>query len=998
MTGALSALTFANPALLWFLLALPAIWWLLRAVPPAPRRVRFAPFRLLADLMSRREEAQRTPWWLLLVRLALVAALIIAMAGPRIDPGQAGDLAKGRKGPVLIVVDDGWASAPRWPRVLEALQALLKAAGDAGQPVILLPTAPRVGAAAPEPQAADRLKERVAAMQPSALTPDRRAAAKLLAKLPMKPAEVVWLSDGLDHGAAAEFARALKRAAVPHAVLRVRMPETADLPLATMPPVIRGGEVTVVARRVVTGPTKRVRALLKARNGRTLATADVVFRGQARTAFASMKVPLAVRNQAAMITLSGQGHAAAVWLLDDAARQRSVLVLSGETRGRDQPLLSPAYYVIKALEPLAEVAEAPSIAAVDERLGPGLSMLVLADVGRLDATRRQKIARWVREGGVLLRFAGARLAAGADDLVPVKLRLGGRQLGAVLSWEKPQGLAPFPDRSPFAGLVPDRDVVVRQQVLAEPDPTLPDHTWARLADGTPLITARRMGKGLIVLVHVTASPDWSNLPMTGLFVDMLKRVLELAPPARAVAARAAGLAGGERTGMERAVQAAATANGEGVYTPIRVLDGFGALIPPPPEAMPVPAAAMRDLRPGPQHPPGLYALGGRTRALNVTHKGFRLEAMALPAGGFVREAYARQPVRDLAPPFYAAAAGLFLLDGLAMLWLAGAAVLPVAGVWRRRPGMGRPGHAGMRGNLWLGPVLAAGLLLAALAVGVMAGAGAALAQAPEDAAADRAGEAPRKADEAAALAFAMKATARTRFAYVITGNAAVDEISRAGLSGLSEYLAERTSVEPGEPMAVNIEKDEIAFFPLIYWPVLPDAPALSPRAVAKLDTYLKNGGTILFDTRDALDAEAAPDGMTPARQALRRLLADLDIPPLEPVPRTHVLTRSFYLIQRFPGRYESGPLWVEVTSAGREREKLSVGNADGVSSVLITGNDMAGAWALTPSGQPLLPVTGGVRQREHAIRAGINIVMYALTGNYKADQVHLPAILQRLGQ
>jgi len=72
---------------------------------------------------------------------------------------------------------------------------------------------------------------------------------------------------------------------------------------------------------------------------------------------------------------------------------------------------------------------------------------------------------------------------------------------------------------------------------------------------------------------------------------------------------------------------------------------------------------------------------------------------------------------------------------------------------------------------------------------------------------------------------------------------------------------------------------------------------------------------------------------------------------------------------------------------------------DGVSSILITSNDLAGAWALRPDGQPMLPlVPGEPRQRELAFRAGVNIVMYALTGNYKADQVHIPALLERLGQ
>jgi hypothetical protein len=70
-----------------------------------------------------------------------------------------------------------------------------------------------------------------------------------------------------------------------------------------------------------------------------------------------------------------------------------------------------------------------------------------------------------------------------------------------------------------------------------------------------------------------------------------------------------------------------------------------------------------------------------------------------------------------------------------------------------------------------------------------------------------------------------------------------------------------------------------------------------------------------------------------------------------------------------------------------------------VSSILITSNDLAGAWAMRPDNQPMLPlVPGEPRQREFAFRAGVNIVMYTLTGNYKADQVHVPAILERLGQ
>ena len=161
------------------------------------------------------------------------------------------------------------------------------------------------------------------------------------------------------------------------------------------------------------------------------------------------------------------------------------------------------------------------------------------------------------------------------------------------------------------------------------------------------------------------------------------------------------------------------------------------------------------------------------------------------------------------------------------------------------------------------------------------------------------------------------------------------------------------------------------------------------------------GGLILFDTRDANVAgfgTASPNG-----RKLQDLAAPLDIPALEPVPSDHVLTRTFYLLQDFPGRYTSRDVWVEASPPGAEQvEGMPFRNLnDGVTPVVIGGNDWAGAWAVDASGNPMLPVGrgfGGERQRELAYRFGVNLVMHVLTGNYKSDQVHVPALLDRLGQ
>ena len=119
------------------------------------------------------------------------------------------------------------------------------------------------------------------------------------------------------------------------------------------------------------------------------------------------------------------------------------------------------------------------------------------------------------------------------------------------------------------------------------------------------------------------------------------------------------------------------------------------------------------------------------------------------------------------------------------------------------------------------------------------------------------------------------------------------------------------------------------------------------------------------------------------------IIARLDMPPLTDMAADHVLTRSFYLLEGLPGRYIGGRVFVERGNSAN----------DAVSTVILGGNDWAAAWARDANGLPLYPVMpGGEPQREMAYRAGVNIVMYALTGNYKADQVHIPAIMQRLTQ
>ncbi|WP_210183261.1 BatA domain-containing protein, partial [Methylobrevis pamukkalensis] len=164
-------LAFAAPWALVGLLALPVLWWLLRVTPPRPKSVTFPPLRLLLGLRVDDETPSRTPWWLTALRLALAAFLIFALSGPTWRP--EGAVVSG-DGPLWVLVDNGWSSAPDWELRQRTARAVLADAGDGDRPVVLIATAdgPSQDLALGTPQTA---LQRLAALTPRGWMPDRAA-------------------------------------------------------------------------------------------------------------------------------------------------------------------------------------------------------------------------------------------------------------------------------------------------------------------------------------------------------------------------------------------------------------------------------------------------------------------------------------------------------------------------------------------------------------------------------------------------------------------------------------------------------------------------------------------------------------------------------------------------------------------------------------------------------------------------------------------------------
>ncbi len=942
-------LAFAEPLILLGLLSLPVLWWLLRLVPPRPRRIDFPPTRMLFDIAPKEETPARTPWWLTLLRLVLAALVIIAAAGPLWNPPIA---TSHGSAPLLIMVDDGWGAAASWDMRMRTAEDLIARADADGRGVAILPMSNTNRDISLE--TAGAAKARLRLIQPKPHTVERTEALTSLERFlgGTGDVELVWLSDGVDAGRAGEFVGALARLADKRTVTIVDGGIRPAHALAAADNA--AGVLTVKVLRPTTGgdDTGTVRALdLK---GLPLGEAGYAFKSSDRETDAMLDLPVEIRNDIARLEIGGERSAGAVQLLDKRWRRRTVGVITGSTADTAQPLLASTFYLSRALGPFADIrlAERGSPGeAVSQFVEQRLPMIVLADVGNVAGDARDRLTRWIDEGGVLVRFAGPRLAASDDELVPVKLRRGGRILGGSLSWDRPQQLAAFSRESPFNGMLVPNDVTVTRQVLAEPDATLSEHSWATLGDGTPLVTAGRRGKGLIVLFHVTADTRWSDLPLSGAFVDMLKRIVGLSGAVAATEANA-------ETGA---------ANARDAIPPTRVLDGFGAFGPPPPTARPI--LSTFSGRATADNPPGFYGPPEGLVAVNTLAPADRLAPIDFAPLNARVEYYRTSEPQDLRGPIFLVSLVLLLIDALVVFWLAG-------GLYRLMP------RRGMAASI----VIAVGIA----SVGLVLVGTSAFAQ--TDAAKDQ---------------FAAKSSLETHLAYVLTGDAETDSVSKSGLQGLTLFLAQRTALEAGDPVGVDVGRDELAFFPLIYWPIVPGTEKPSPQALSRIDAYMKQGGTVLFDTRDAVMAPPGPGGeaRSPGMTALRAILSSLDIPELEPVPKDHVLTKTFFLLRDFPGRFTSGQLWVEsLPNLDQEEEqeqetKRPARGGDGVSSIIITSNDLAGAWATRPDGAPMLPlVPGEPRQREFAFRAGVNIVMYTLTGNYKADQVHVPALLERLGQ
>ncbi len=889
----MTSLLFLNPWLLSALATLPALWFLLRIMPPAPRQIFLPSARFLEGLVPKTKTPSKTPWWILLLRLIVVTLMITAFAQPVLNPSR--NLASNN--PIRIVIDNGWSSAHIWERKIQAVEDVLARAVRQGLSVYLDTTAPEPSDGKPltlGPLSAHEALSRLKGLQPYPWSSDFKARYEKIKESPDN-VDTYYFSDGIQAKSTNSFIKTLKQKGQVH----IFKPSPENLPLILSKDNSPDRDLSFfihAPETIPAGTPVTLEALGAA--GQVIGVESVTLKGK-KTQI-TMEIPESLRQNLAHVRIAGHNNAASIYLFDDQFQKKRVGIASPAQADQANPFIEASFYLTRALEPYAEL----QVGNIDALLGN--AVIILPDIGALSPQELEKLDVWVRDGGLLLRFAGPVMEQARQHfLTPTPLRKGARSLDGALAWETPPKLQSFNKNAPLAGIALREDIIIKQQLLAEPVQDLADKTWAVLDDGTPLITADRLDSGLIVLVHTTASPDWSNLPLSGAFVQILSRLVKIA--------------GSNPDSLQ---------NITGSLEALRTLNGKGRLIQPEASVQPIMADQIATTKISYKHPPGIYGNGSIRYAFNFADQIPSVKALGDMSNDITILSYDTSHEQSLMPALLLTSFILLLMDWIIMIAMS----------------------SSMRLNIFKRAAVMVFLCFILPAHSH--------AQTPDS----------------------YKYADGLYLGFIKSANTGLNAQTRRGLEALKDALTARTSAEPDGVASLNPETDILSFFPFIYWPIDANDQPLSQKALRNVQDYLDHGGTILFDTR-------TQDTSTKNNETLMRITAGLNIPALSPIKDDHVLGKSFYLLDSFPGRYNGGTIWVESNSEN---------GRDGVSSVLIGSHDWASAWAQSAGRN--YRSGASARQRELSIRFGINLMMYALTGNYKADQVHVKHILERLGQ
>lgn len=638
-----SPIDFDNP---WILGVLPPTLLLfmliMRSVPPRPKEEDFPFIRLLFDLDSDEQEADKMPWWQRAVNYGAVSAIAIAAAGPHLNQAPSFE----GEGPVLIAVDNGFASAPDWQMRVEEMTNIIRHAHNQDREIIILPTArPETGGNVGHSgsmQAAAAL-DYLHAMEPQSWSINHGQSTVALEAIEMDLSAAYWLSNGLEGPNTTSFAVELGN----RAPLTVIENSEQHPVLLMMEPQFENGDYRITVKRSEIEEAQTLSISAYNESHVLITRQDLVFEEGASEASIVFESDSASANGIRLndvfrFAIDREQGAGTTALVDEKWKPRSVgLVVQNQFDV--QSLLGEARFINAALGPHVDLYQGGIEALIDSG---DVSVLVIPDAVTINDISRAKLEAWVESGGTLLRFAGPNMARAEhknDPLLPVDLRRGTRSLNEGVAAARDIGhIENFAENSPFVGVEIDENINIERQILAQPGPDTDSKIWASLADGTPLVSADSLGQGKVVLVHTSANTRWGDLSLSPMFIDLMLGVVQ----------------------QSNSVQDTSDYQLP-MMPPISVLDGFGDLEAPITTVEPISQSVVDVQDMGPLHPPGFYGNTVTRYAYNISDTITDLQGLGDLPETTARQTYAQSvDKKDLTHPLWAGGLGLLFISSM----------------------------------------------------------------------------------------------------------------------------------------------------------------------------------------------------------------------------------------------------------------------------------------------------------------------------------------------
>ncbi len=912
-----SFLQFLSPFMLGFLLLLPALWWLLKIIPPKPKHVKFAGTFLLKDIKEKDHEKRSMPLWLLLLRMAIITLFIIAFAGPFYNNQEQTDKASA---PIsIIIIDNGWSAAQNWSAIKSDLTSLSKKRALENEETLYLLTTTKASNQALEPKPLNGLNDIAGTIETLSVNPWQNTfihVQKQMNSLTKRHADfnLYYMDDGYLGEQEIDFLNAqdnLNFYTVKDATALIMIDKNTNEAPSIYNALNSDDVFRDASHRLVKSRNDAIdqgTILLNTRANTNIPSPFEFAEDETRHPIKTGELPEDIADQVKALSIQGQNHLGGSYHFTQDSAPKTIGLL-GNDLGDKRDFLNGYFYIDKALSPFHTIIYGDVNALTDKA-----DVIIMTDTDLLTENTVPLLESFMTKGGIVIRFADDDLADGKfKELSPVTLRTTNRQLGSSFSWETPQKISHYNEETIFNTLPLSQDITITRQLLAEPSLALQNKSWAFLEDGTPIITATEKENGWLFLYHSNLDPAWSNLALSGVFQEQLKKIVTLS---------------------YRNNKTSTAQNNKYFYVTKRYT-GFGELQDPKGyEARITTENTINKL--SDTIPPGVYSNGFETRILQLSDS---IKSPPPVTDNTLSDIKSTESVE-----YYG---GLNFITYKHLLMILALLFITIEAFW----------YCGFFKRL-----KAISVVVVMLFVGFTFHTTEAHAS-------------QGKKDSPAYL------SSHAVLAYVITGDATIDRLSKFGLEALVRETKRRTIADVEAVKGINIERDVLNFYPFIYWPLTNTQQPVSKETAAKINNYVSRGGTIFFDTRDGYAGETA------INSSLQSVISNLPIPTLNKLSDDHVLKRSFYIIKETPGLYDRKTIWYVPTQST---------DNDGVTPYVIGGNDWASIWATDPAGRPMTQLKNKAYQRELAYRFGVNMVLYALTGNYKDDQIHIPFILERL--